>query len=47
MSGVSMATQIALLHASIEVHAEDRFSKFHSIMFRAHGLLWSLPPVDP
>ena len=45
MSGASMAAHIALLHASIEAHAQDPFSEFHSITVCAHRLLWSLPTV--
>jgi len=41
----SMAAHIALLHASIEAHAHDIFSEFHSVTVRGHRLLWSLPTV--
>ena len=47
MPGASMAAHIVLLHASIEAHAQDPFSEFHSITVRAHRLLWSLPAVHP
>ena len=47
MSGLSMAAHIALLHASIEAHAQDPFYEFHGITVRAHRLLWSLPKVNP
>ena len=47
MPGASMATHIVLLHASIEVHAQDPFSEFYSITVRADKLLWSLPAVHP
>jgi len=47
MSSASVTAHIALLYASIEAHAEDPFSKFHSITVRAHRLLWSLPAVHP
>ena len=47
MLGASIATHIALLHASIEAHAHDPFSEFHMITVRAHRLLWSLPTVHP
>ena len=46
MLGASMASHIALLHASIEVHAQDPFSEFHSATVRGHRLLWSLPTVQ-
>ena len=46
MSGASMVAHTVLLHASIEAHAQDPFSKFHSITVHAHRLLWSLPAVD-
>ena len=45
MSGASIATHIALLHARIETHAQDLFSEFHSITVRAHRLHWCLPAV--
>jgi len=45
MPGASVAAHIALLHASIEAHAQDPFFEFHSITVRAHRLLWSLPTV--
>ena len=42
-----MIAHIALLHISMEAHAQDPYSEFHSIAFRARRLLWSLPPVGP
>ena len=42
-----MIAHIALLHISMEAHAQDPYSKFHSIAFRARRLLWSLPSVGP
>jgi len=47
MLGASMAAHIALLHASIEVHAQDPFSEFHNAMVRRHRLLWFVPAVHP
>jgi len=35
MPAASMAAHIALLHASIEAHAQDPFSEFHSVTVRA------------
>ena len=32
---------------SMETHAQDPYSEFHSITVRAHRLLWSLPLVGP
>jgi len=31
MSGISMATHISLLHASMVAHIQDPFSEFHSV----------------
>ena len=45
MPSASMAAHIALLHASIEVYAQDPFSEFHSATVRGHRLLWFLPVV--
>ena len=42
-----MITHIALLHISIEAHAQDPYSEFHSIAVRAQRLLGSLPLVGP
>ena len=42
-----MIAHIALLHMSMEVHAQDPYSEFNSITVRAQRLLWSLPPVGP
>ena len=42
-----MIAHIALLYMSIEAHAQDPYSEFHSITVRAHRLLCSLPTVDP
>ena len=42
-----MIAYITLLQASIEAHAQDPYSEFHSIMVRAQRLLWSLPLVGP
>ena len=42
-----MIAHIALLHMSMETHAQDPYSEFHSVAFRAQRLLWSLPPVGP
>jgi len=47
MSGASMAAHITLLHAIIEVTAQDPFSEFHSDTFHGHRLLWSLLAVHP
>ena len=47
MLGVSMADHITLLHAKIDAHTQDPFSKFHNITVCAHRLLWSFPTVDP
>ena len=43
----SMLAHIILLHASIEAHAQDPYSEFHSTTVRAQRLLGSLPLVDP
>ena len=45
--GGSMIAHIALLHISMEAHAQDPYSEFHSITVRVQRLLWSLPPVGP
>jgi len=42
-----MIAHITLLHMSIEAHAQDPYSEFHSITVRAHRLLWSLLLVSP
>jgi len=42
-----MIAHIALPHISIEAHAQDPYSEFHSITVRAQRLLWSLPLVGP
>ena len=42
-----MIAHIALLHMSMEVHAQDPYSEFHSTTVRAQRLLGSLPPVGP
>ena len=47
LPGGSMIAHIALLHMSMETHAQDPYSEFHSVAFRAQRLLWSLPPVGP
>jgi len=47
ISSASMDAHIMLLHASIEAHAQDLFSEFHSITVCARRLLWPLPTVDP
>ena len=41
----SMIAHIALLHMSMETHAQDPYSEFHNITVRAHRLPWSLPLV--
>ena len=45
LPGGSMIAHIALLHTSIEVHAQDPYSEFCSITVCAQRLLGSLPPV--
>ena len=47
LPGGSMIAHIALLHMSMEVHAQDPYSEFHSTTVRAQRLLGSLPPVAP
>ena len=47
MLGISMATHITLLHASMVAHIQDPFSEFHSVMVRTRRLLWSVPIVAP
>jgi len=47
MPGASITAHIALLHANIEVHAQDSFSEFHSVTVCGHRLLWSLPTIHP
>ena len=42
-----MMAHIALLHASIEAHAQDPYFEFHIITVCAQRLLGSLPLVDP
>jgi len=43
----SIITHIALLHDSIEAHAQDPYSEFRSVTVCAQRLLGSLPLVDP
>ena len=47
LPGGSMIAHIALLHASIEAHAQDPYSEFRSITVRGQRLLGSLPLAGP